>query len=299
MNLNNNCSGGIKPSQTTPADPKTQDGSTQKQSTSKLNRREFVSRVSGAAAAASVLGLMAPKVFAGSPSNGYSDAFGPLFKAAPHSEPNHGPRKGLDSVRRWNVIAIDASGLDHTPVAPGENRVFGEQLGPCRASRAMAIVHIAMSDTVAGVFRQYESYTRVRPPKGPISMQTAISQAAHDTLAALFPSQATRFDAWLTEDIDEVKHQKERANGIDLGKRAAAAILALRANDGSQISEPRVGVGHMTSNLPGHWRQDPISLIPLALGAHWGECIPFVLQSASQFRTPPFPALAHIAEHAR
>ena len=28
-------------------------------------------------------------------------------------------------VHDWNHIAIDASGLDHTPVAPGENRVFG------------------------------------------------------------------------------------------------------------------------------------------------------------------------------
>ena len=44
--------------------------------------------------------------------------------------------------------------------------------------------------------------------------------------------------------------------------------------------------------MPGQWRQDPISLIPLALGAHWGECTPFVLNSGSQFRVPPFPALS-------
>ena len=34
------------------------------------------------------------------------------------------------AVVRWNRIAIDASGLDHTPVRPGESRVFGEQVGP-------------------------------------------------------------------------------------------------------------------------------------------------------------------------
>ena len=50
--------------------------------------------------------------------------------------------------------AINASGLDHTPVAPGENRIFGEQLGPCRSSRAMAIVHIAMFDALNAVVRQ-------------------------------------------------------------------------------------------------------------------------------------------------
>jgi hypothetical protein len=32
-------------------------------------------------------------------------------------------------------------------------------------------------------------------------------------------------------------------------------------------------------------------LIPLALGAHWGECVPFVLNSASQFRIPPPPSM--------
>src|SRR5436305_9119371 len=42
-------------------------------------------------------------------------------------------------LQHWNRVAIDASGLDHTPVSPDESRVFGEQLGPTRASRAMAI----------------------------------------------------------------------------------------------------------------------------------------------------------------
>ena len=67
-----------------------------------------------------------------------------------------------DSVHRWNVIAINATGLDHTPVPPGDNRDFGEQLGPGRASRAMAIVHIAMFDTMNAVERRYESYTGIR-----------------------------------------------------------------------------------------------------------------------------------------
>src|SRR5437016_6059979 len=66
--------------------------------------------------------------------NGFNAAFGPLFHPAPHVPPLVGPAQGLDSLHRWNVTAINASGLDHTPVAPGENRVIGEQLGPGRAS---------------------------------------------------------------------------------------------------------------------------------------------------------------------
>src|ERR1700682_2652928 len=69
-----------------------------------------------------------------------SDLWGPRYRLAPQpAHPvaqHHGGE--ADAVRYWNTVAVNASGLDHTPVQPGENRVFGEQLGPTRASRAMA-----------------------------------------------------------------------------------------------------------------------------------------------------------------
>src|SRR5437899_5662243 len=99
-----------------------------------------------------LLGLvLSVLTFAAVLDNGFNAAFGPLFHPAPNVPPLVGPRQGLDSLHRWNLIAINASGLDHTPVAPGENRVFGEQFGPGGASRAMAIVHIAMFDTLDAV----------------------------------------------------------------------------------------------------------------------------------------------------
>jgi hypothetical protein len=110
-------------------------------------------------------------------------------------------------------------------------------------------------------------------------------------LVALFTSQTASFDARLAEDLAQVGNKNALANGVALGKQAAAAILALRINDGSEVAEPRVGVNHITSDLPGHWRQDPISQIPLALGGHWGECKPFVIESSHQFRVPPPPAM--------
>jgi hypothetical protein len=122
-------------------------------------------------------------------------------------------------------------------------------------------------------------------------MKAAIAQAAHDALVALFPSQAASFDAELAEDLDRIRPGRAKSDGIDLGRSAAAAILALRADDGSQHFEPRVGIEHVTSDLPGFWRQDPISQIPLALGAYWGQVEPFALDSADQFRAPPPPAL--------
>src|SRR5262245_4564659 len=120
-----------------------------------LDRRSFVKRL----VASSAVGLsgLPFALFA----DGFSDVFESLYQPAPHLDdsPVRGPRHGLDSVRRWNQIALDAIGLDHTPVAPGENRIFGEQRGPCRASRALAIVHIAMFDTINAVLGEYQSYT--------------------------------------------------------------------------------------------------------------------------------------------
>ncbi len=241
------------------------------------------------------LSLTVP-AWAGGFSGGIGDAFGPLYHAAPQlrAAPRHPPRHGGGSmarVRHWNEIAIDASGLDHTPVAPGEHRVFGEQYGPTRASRAMAIVHIAIFDAVNAIGGGYQSYTDLPPAPADTSMDAAIAQAAHDTLIALFPSQTASCDAQLAADLGQIRDGYAKAKGIELGQRAAAAILSLRADDGSQQAEPRVGIEFFTSDEPGKWRQDPISRLPLALGAYWGEVRPFVLKSADQFRVPPPPAL--------
>lgn len=234
--------------------------------------------------------LSAPRTGLAAPLLG---AYGPLYETAPSFSFSARPQghKKLDSVRRWNQIALEASALDHTPPAPGENRVFREQLGPCRAARALAIVHIAIFDTVNAVVGEYESYTGVHSTHGPLSLDAGISQAAHDTLAVLFPAQAAGFDAQLAEDLGGLKEKKAAANGITLGKQVAAAILALRARDGAEHPEPLVGTEHPTSDLPGRWRQDPMSLIPLALGAYWGACTPFLMESSDQFRVPLPPPL--------
>src|SRR6266403_1580377 len=154
--------------------------------------------------------ILSVLTFAFGTNHEFNDVFGPLFHPAPNVPPLVGPRQGLDSLHRWNTIAINASGLDHTPVAPGENRVFGEQFGPGRASRAMAIVHIAMFDALAAVVGGYTSYTGTQAAPGPISVDAAISQAARDTLAAMFPSQTAIFDGYLAQDLAAIRNPQQK-----------------------------------------------------------------------------------------
>jgi hypothetical protein len=196
---------------------------------------------------------------------------------------------------RWNAIAIDASGLDHTPVAPGENRVFGEQLGPGRSSRAMAIVHIAIFDAINAIENDFESYSGIPRVREFTSVDSAIAQAAHDTLVGMFPSQAAAFHQLLEDDLDDIPGGRAKQNGIELGRRSAAAILARRNGDGSNFVEERMGIEYIPGLEPGIWRQDPISLIPIALGSRWDEVKPFVMNSARQFRAPAPPPMTSFA----
>lgn len=200
----------------------------------------------------------------------------------------------LRRLVRWNNVAINASGLDHSPVPDGDPRIFGEQLGPGRSAKAMAIVHIAMFDAINAIEGGFRSFTGIPRVHDDTSVDSAIAQSAHDTLIAVFPSQTAAFDQILAQDLSDIPNSPAKTRGIALGQQAAAAILALRTDDGSAHDEPVLlqdGGDWVTSNLPGRWRQDPISLLRLALGGHWAEVDPFVLQSANQFRIPAPPSL--------
>lgn len=191
-----------------------------------------------------------------------------------------------DVATRWNKLAVDASGLDHTPAGTGAPHEFGHQLGPTRASRAMAIVHIAMFDAANAIEGGYQSYTRIDSAKSRADVRAAIACAAHDTLKALYPSQADIFDAALTEDLDAIADSTTKSSGLAVGQAAAAAILDMREFDGSEVTQE-----YVFSDEPGAWRADPINPNQSPLGEEWFRVKPFVLNSATQFRCPEPPSL--------
>jgi hypothetical protein len=79
------------------------------------------------------------------------------------------PASTLDRYFMWNEIALDTTAIDHTPVASGEDRQFGEQLGPPRSARAMAIIHIAMFDAENAVTKKFVSYSGIPAVSGSIA----------------------------------------------------------------------------------------------------------------------------------
>ena len=205
------------------------------------------------------------------------------------------PRVAVNTYDRlflWNEIALDTTAIDHTPPPTGELRVFGEQFGPARTSRAMAIVHIAMFEAVNCIYPNYKSYTGLAPVQGEVSADYAIARAAHDALVWLYPSQAPRLDALLAADVRAMAGAPAALKaGNALGAAAAQSIVALRTNDGSQTPDPRVGVNYFPKLGPGYWSPDPVTGSKLALGAYWGQVTPFVMSAGGQFRPPPPPSL--------
>ena len=154
---------------------------------------------------------------------GIREAYGARFNA----EGQHvrrrirsGRARALNSLREWHEIALEATGIDHTPVSTGDSRTFGEQLGPGRSSRAMAIVHIAMFDALNAIGRRYQGYTNIDAATSPRIRDAAVMQAAHDTCAALFPSQRADLDEALAQDLAELRDLSARARGVEVGQRA-------------------------------------------------------------------------------
>lgn len=191
----------------------------------------------------------------------------------------------------WTNLAWQVVAIDHTPPMTAGIERDAEQLGPTRSSRALAMVHLAVFDAVNAICRRYPGYSGTLPALADSSKDAAIAQAAHDVLVALYRQQAARIDGWLAADLAKLPSGRATLNGIDTGRRAAAAILALRTGDGASPDDPVVGVDYFPAVAPGQWRPDPVSRIPIALGASWGRVRPFVLPSVAPLRAPPPPAL--------
>jgi membrane-associated phospholipid phosphatase len=180
-------------------------------------------------------------------------------------------------VLEWNQLALHAVGQ--------------ARLAPVFVSRDLAITQVAVNDAVAAIDRSFEPlHAQVHASRG-ASLEAAAAQAAHDTLSALFPSQASTFDAALAADLVGIPPGRAR-QGTDVGHEVAQQILDWRSTDGSNAPPPPYNPGHD----PGVWQPTPPANLP-ALAPQWPAVTPFALTSGSQFRPGAPPALGS-AEYA-
>jgi len=178
-----------------------------------------------------------------------------------------------DVVTEWNqqalnLVLLPASALTSVPQV-----------------RVMTIVQLAVHDAVNGITGKYDTYLSPGAAPANASPEAAAIAAAHHTLRNLFQSQVASLDSLFAQSL-AAHGLAENDPGVAYGRSAAAAILALRANDHSaeaQFDYDAPGVG-----TPGVWVR--INNAPAQLPG-WGNVTPFVLRSSSQFRPDPPPAL--------
>src|SRR5215813_13568521 len=167
---------------------------------------------------------------------------------------------------------------------------FGPHIRP--ASARMAIVHVAVHDAVNGITEKYETYLSPGPAPNNASPEAAAIAAAHHALKNLFQSQAASLDAFY--ELSLAAHGlSENDPGIAYGRSAAAAMVALRANDHS--AEAQFDYTAPGAGAPGVWVR--LNNAPAQLPG-WGNVTPFVLHSGSQFR-PDSPLALDSKQYAK
>jgi membrane-associated phospholipid phosphatase len=177
-----------------------------------------------------------------------------------------------DMVLRWNEAMIAAV------------RTAGQS--PPVGARSAAIVQAAVYEAVNSIDGSYRHYLVDIPVPAWASKEAAAAEAAHDALVGLFPSQAPVLDLELLASLQGIQAGDAKTWGISVGHAAAQIMLAVRAHDGSD----RV-VTYTPGTEPGDWQPTPPAYGPPAV-PQWPGVTPFALQSGSQFRPPPPPALS-------
>jgi membrane-associated phospholipid phosphatase len=177
-----------------------------------------------------------------------------------------------DMVLRWNAVALEAIRAERTP--------------PPMAARNLAIVHVAIYDSVNAIDRRHVPYAVDAVPEAGASMDAAAAAAAYYTLVALHPERKQLFDRALAGSLAELPAGDGRDAGLDLGRFVADKIIELRCDDGAA----RAQAEYAPARRPGTWERTPPQraepLYPL-----WGNVKPFAMRPGTQYRVPTPPAL--------
>jgi len=166
----------------------------------------------------------------------------------------------------------------------------GAQPATIHPTRSFAILHVAIYNAVVSVTHRNQPYLfSLNSPAG-AQPDVAAVEAGHDVLLALYPSWKAGLDQQLAAELATFPDGTAKLQGIAVGRLAATLALASRADDGSTTSPPTIPAG----TQPGQYRPAPPAFTPPVF-TQWPSVIPFVLQSADQFRPAPPPPVTSAA----
>jgi membrane-associated phospholipid phosphatase len=166
-------------------------------------------------------------------------------------------------------------------------RTAGAQPPTIHSTRSFAILHASIFDAVNNIDGTYSPYlVRLSDVSRLASQPAAADQAAHDVLVALFPTFQTTLDDELQQDLAQIPEGQDKADGVTVGQKVAAEILAFRSNDGATLTLPP----YIPGNQPGDYQFTPPNFAPADF-IQWPQVTPFALARADEFRPGPPPQL--------
>jgi hypothetical protein len=170
------------------------------------------------------------------------------------------------------------------PAGPGG--IFGsENFGnkfPGEAAVYMGIVHVAIYNAAVAIEGGYRPYVPTPAAPANTSAEAAVATAAYDTLTGLQPQlgvNQTILDNDYAAYLAAIPAGQAKTDGVTVGGQVAAAVLALRANDGRACSTTLTDLG-LPAPGAGVWQPAPGPVLGLCLAG----MRPLALSSASQFR---------------
>jgi hypothetical protein len=165
-------------------------------------------------------------------------------------------------------------------------------LGPPPATRALAMMNLAMFDAVNSIAGTHRPYLDDFTDDPTIDRAAAAAQAAHHVLSGLFPTEQASYDTALATSLGGIPDGPAKTAGINLGNTVGAAMLANRANDGATTMVP-----YTPGTDPGDWQPTPPAFAPAA-APQWAGLAPFAMTSPSQFRNLDGPPALDSPEYA-
>jgi hypothetical protein len=209
---------------------------------------------------------------------------------------------GAASVRAAKPVIDWSNEARRAIVPPGPNGIFGsENYGnkfPGEAAIYMGIVHVAIYDAAVALDGRYQPYAIAANAAEGASPPAAIATAAHHVLVGLQPAlglssaQLAVLDGRYAAYLAAVPDGTAKVQGIAVGEEVAAAVLALRANDGREKNPPLSDLNPPPAG-PGVWDEGSSPAVGLRLPG----IKPLALKRASQFR-PDGPSPLGSGEYA-
>jgi len=177
----------------------------------------------------------------------------------------HGAR--ADAVLDWNDVALA--------------EVVASAQAPPDGARTMAMVHVAIFDALNAIDARYEPVAFDERGPADASADAAVASAAYAVLAGLFPSRHAQLADTYAALLARVPEGPAKQAGMDLGRRAAGACLALRAADGTGAANR-----YAPHTSPGVYVPTSLPVAP-----EWPSVEPWTMRSPAEFRPAGPPAL--------